>query len=83
MGAMDLVAQFELLSEAAKFAVLGGVFCLVAGFAALMERRRVRGRNLARLEQVGWMPWTSLFVLAAMLGGGLLAASLPVVLSGR
>jgi hypothetical protein len=36
----------------------------------------------ARLEQVGWVPWTGLFLLAAMFGAGLLAMALPAVLKG-
>lgn len=78
---MEIVAQFELLSDAAQLALTGGVLWLFAGFAGVMERRRTRGRDLTRLEQVGWVPWTTLFMLAAILGGGCLAMSLPVVIS--
>lgn len=81
-AAMDMIAQIELLSDAAQLALVGGLFWLFAGFAAVMERRRNKTRDLARLEQVGWVPWTGLFMLAAMLGGGCLAMSLPVVLGG-
>ncbi len=79
---MDIIAQFELLSDAAQLAWLGGACWLVAVIATLMERRRARLRDLTRLEAVGWMPWTTLFVLAAMVGAGLLAMSLPVVMKG-
>ena len=80
---MDLVAQFELLSDAAQVAWAGGACLAFALFASLMEWRRTRTRNLARLEQVGWVPWTGLFVLSAMLGAGLLAMALPVVIRGN
>lgn len=79
---MDMFAQFALLSDAAQLAVIGGLFWLFAGFAAVMERRRAKRRDLDRLEQVGWMPWTGLFMGAAMIGGGCLAMSLPVVIGG-
>lgn len=79
---MDLVAQFELLTDAAQLAVVGGLFWVLAGLFALMERRRHKMRNLARLEHVGWVPWTTLFVLAALAGGGMLALGLPVALKG-
>lgn len=79
---MDPIAQFALLTDAAQLAVVGGLFWVLAGFFALMERRRNKARDLARLEQVGWVPWTSLFMLAAIIGGGMLAMSLPVVLKG-
>jgi hypothetical protein len=77
---MDIVAQFALLSDAAQLAVAGGTLWVFAAFAALMERRRAKRRDVARLEAVGWVPWTGLFMLAAMLGGGCLAMSLPVVI---
>jgi hypothetical protein len=77
---MEWLARFELLSDAAQLAIAGGVLWLFAGFAALMERRRNRKRDLARLEQVGWVPWLGLFMLAAIAGGGMLAMSLPVVI---
>jgi hypothetical protein len=54
----------------------------LAGFAGFMERRRAKARDLDRLEQVGWVPWTGLFMLAAMLGGGCLAMGLPAVIGG-
>ncbi len=79
---MDPIAQFALLSEAAQLAVVGGLFWLMAGVAALMERRRNKARDLARLEKVGWVPWTGLFILAAIIGGGILAMSLPAMLRG-
>ena len=80
---MDVIAQFALLSDAAQLAVTGGALWLFAGFAALMERRRSKARDLDRLEQVGWVPWTGLFLLAAMLGGGCLVLGLPVMLGGK
>lgn len=79
---MDAVTQFELLSDAAQLAVIGGLCWVLALFAGVMERRRARGRDLARLESVGWVPWTGLFLLAAIVGAGLLAMSLPGVLKG-
>lgn len=73
---MDIVTQYELLSDAAQMAVIGGLFWVFAGFAALMERRRVKRRDVNRLEQVGWVPWTGLFMAAAMIGGGCLAMAM-------
>lgn len=77
---MDIVTRFELLSDAAQLALLGGLFWALAGFAGVMERLRTRRRDVARLEQVGWMPWLTLFMLAAIIGGGCLALSLPAVI---
>lgn len=79
---MDIITQFELLSDAAQLAVIGGLFWVLAGFAGLMEWWRVKRRDVGRIDQVGWVPWTGLFMAAAMIGGGCLAMSLPVVLGG-
>lgn len=79
---MDVIAQFELLSDAAQLAWLGGALWAFAAFASVMERRRARARHMARLEAVGWIPWTTLFVLAATSGAGILAMALPLVLKG-
>lgn len=77
---MDPVTQFELLSDAAQLAITGGLFWAFATFAGVMERRRAKRRDVDRLEQVGWVPWLGLFVLSAMIGGGMLAMSLPAVI---
>lgn len=77
------ITQFELLSDAAQLAVIGGLFWVFAAFAGVMDRRRARSRDVARLEQVGWVPWTGMFMGAAMIGGGCLAMGLPAVLGGR
>jgi len=77
-----MIAQFALLSDAAQLAWVGAGLWVVAAFAGVMERRRAKRRDVARLEQVGWVPWTGLFMLAAIAGGGCLAMSLPVVIGG-
>lgn len=79
-GVTQLLVQFELLSDAAQLTMAGGAFWVLAALCALMERVRNRRRNVARLERVGFMPWTSLFIAFAIIGGGMLAMSLPVVL---
>ena len=79
---MHLWNQFLLMSDASQLAIIGGCFWVLAAFCAVMERRRTRTRNVARLERVGFMPWTTLFVLCAVIGGGMLALSMPVVVGG-
>ena len=79
---MDLIARFELLSDAEQLALVGAMLWVFAGFAGFMERRRMKRRDLVRLEQVGWVPWLGLFMLGAIAGGGMLAMSLPVVIGG-
>lgn len=79
---MDLWNQFALMSDASQLAIVGGCFWLLAAICGLMERRRNRTRNVTRLERVGFMPWTTMFVLCAIIGGGMLAMSMPVVIGG-
>ncbi len=66
-------------SDAELAAFWGGLFLLIALICMLMERRRSRRREINR---VGWMPWTGLFLVFAVFGGGLLALSVPVILRG-
>jgi len=66
-------------SDAELAAFWGGLFLLIALICMLMERRRYRRREINR---VGWMPWTGLFLVFAVCGGGLLALSVPVILRG-
>ncbi|MEM9501344.1 MAG: hypothetical protein AAF941_05805 [Pseudomonadota bacterium] len=76
----QIAQDIALSSDAMILALTGAGFWLLAALCALMERRRTRRRSLAQLERVGWVPWTTLFVGCAIIGGGMLAMSLPVVL---
>jgi hypothetical protein len=73
---MDAITQFELLSDAGQLAVIGGLFWAFAVLAGFMDRRRSKRRDVARLERVGWVPWTGLMMGAAMIGGGCLLMAL-------
>lgn len=77
----DPLTDFALASDAGRLTMLGAACWLVAGVAALMEWRRNRLRGVERLEQVGWMPWTSIFLMAAFLGAGLLALGAPALMA--
>ncbi len=77
---MELLHDLLFASDALVLALLGVGLLVFAGFASMMERRRSKARSLDRLERVGWVPWTTLFVLAAISGMGMLAMSAPVVL---
>ena len=76
----DPLSQFALLSEAGQLAVVGAGLWVLAGLCGVMDYRRGKRRDVARLEQVGWVPWLTLFMLLAIIGGGLLALSLPAVI---
>lgn len=77
---MDWFSELSFASDATLFALAGLVFWVFAAFCLVMERLRNARRSVEQLEKVGWVPWTPLFVGAAILGGGILATSLPVVL---
>jgi len=80
---MDPVTQFWLASDGVRLSVLGAGFWLIAAIAALMEWRRNRERPIERLEKVGWVPWMTIFLTAAFVGGGMLAVGLPALLAQR
>lgn len=77
---METLHQLVFASDALRLAIFGGLCWLGAGMCLLFEQLRVRKRKVERLEAVGFMPWTSLFMALAIIGGGCLAMSLPVVL---
>ena len=76
---MHFLHQLTFASEATVLALTGAAFWVFAGWCLVMERLRNARRSVERLEQVGWVPWTPLFLASAVIGGGLLAMSLPVV----
>lgn len=68
-------------SDAAILALWGAGFWLFAGIALLAEKRRGRRETIEKLDKVGWMPWTTIFMACVIIGGGLLALSLPQVVA--
>jgi hypothetical protein len=69
-----------LFASDAELAALSGAACLLLGIGCLlMERRRVRR---AAIDRVGWVPWTGLFLMLAVTGGGLIALGLPAWIRG-
>ena len=72
--------QFLTFASDADILALWGVgFLMLAVIALLMERRRLKR---ARIDGVGWVPWTGLFLTCAVVGGGLLAVAIPGILKG-
>ena len=66
-------------SDATLLALAGAALLLVALAAFLGDRRRMR-RN--HIDAVGWMPWTTVSVLASFAGLTLMAMALTGWLAG-
>lgn len=70
---MTLAAFLTFASDAEIAALWGGGFLALALLAWLAEARRIRR---ARIDRVGWVPWTGVFLLCTVVGVGLLALSI-------
>lgn len=66
-------------SDATLAAVAAGACLLLALVASVAEWRRMRRRDLNR---VGWVPWTTVFVIAFMTGLALLLVAMKGWASG-
>lgn len=77
---MDLLTKLEFASDAMLLTLTGAACWVLAVICLVFEQLRVRRRRVDRLEKVGWVPWTQLFMGLAIIGGGCLAMGLPVVL---
>jgi hypothetical protein len=66
-------------SDATLVGLAGSALLLLAIVAALAERRRLRRR---RIDAVGFMPWTALFMLAFFAGVTLMALAVTGWLKG-
>ena len=67
------------MSDAGWVALVGAGFIVIALVAMVAER--MRGKR-ARIDRVGCMPWMTIFVFAAVIGGGLIASAVPALLQG-
>lgn len=75
---MEQIFHFiRFASDAELMALWAGGFLLLAAIAGVMERRRLKRKDLQR---VGWVPWLGIFIGCMIIGGGMLALSLPKVL---
>ncbi|WP_394731050.1 hypothetical protein [Altererythrobacter sp. GH1-8] len=73
----SLLQHLRFASDAELMALVGCAIVLVGALAGTMERRRLKRDDLQR---VGWVPWLGIFVGCMIIGGGMLALSLPKVL---
>lgn len=66
-------------SDAQIAATWGAALLAIAMVASLAERRRIRR---ARIDRVGWVPWTGVFLLCAVVGIVLMALSAKGLFAG-
>lgn len=66
-------------SDAELFALAGAGFLVAALFASLAERRRIKR---ARIDSVGWVPWTGVFLACAIAGITMIALGVTGLLKG-
>jgi hypothetical protein len=76
---MESLNPLLFASEADLLALAGAGFLLLAGIALVADRVRTRRK---KLERVGFVPWTPIFLACMIIGGGLLALTMPQVIAG-
>ena len=77
---MRAMKGFLTFASEADIVALWGMVCVAVALIALaMERRRSKRTSI---DNVGWVPWTGLFLTFAVLGGALLVVSIPAVIRG-
>ena len=74
---LDSLHALIFASDAELLSLVGAGFLVMAGIALLMEGRRAKRDQI---ERVGWVPWTGVFLCCAIIGGGILAMSLPALI---
>lgn len=82
MAAMlsQLPEWLAFASDATLVALAGAGFVLAALVSLAMDRRRHNRDRIGAPDRVGWVPWTLVFLVCAVIGAGLLAVSLPTAI---
>lgn len=78
--AHDLERHLTFASEAEIVGLWGAALIGVAIIALFAEKRR---NKVARIDRIGWVPWTSIFVFSAMIGAGLIALAVKGLFTGE
>ena len=76
---MEMPDFIRFASDATLAALWGGAFLLLAVTALLAERLRARRR---KIDAVGWVPWTALFLVGALCAVALLTLAVRGWLTG-
>lgn len=74
------VHQFLTFASEAEIVGLWGIALLIVAVIALWgERWRMKR---ARIDRIGWVPWTNIFMASAIIGMGLLALAAKGIMAG-
>ncbi len=66
-------------SDAELMGLVACGFLIAAAISGVLERRRLKRRDIQR---VGWVPWMGIFMGCVIIAGGLLVVALPPILMG-
>ena len=75
-GLLDFI---RFASDATLVGLLGGSLLLLALIALVADRRRLRRK---RIDAVGWVPWTPIFLMGAVVGVSLLTVAVKGWVAG-
>jgi hypothetical protein len=74
-----LLDFFRFASDATLVGLLGGLLLLLALIALFADRRRLRRKHI---DAVGWVPWTPIFLMGAVVGVSLLTVAVKSWVAG-
>ena len=79
---MQAITDYLTFASEADLLMLAGIGFMAASMLALLgDKRRSRRERMDSLDRVGWVPWTAIFMACMIIGGGLLALSVPRVIA--
>ena len=74
------IGHFLTFASEAEIVGLWGLGCF--GIAAIATLAEVRRNKRARIDRIGWVPWRAIFLLATIVGGGLILLAVKGLLAG-
>ncbi|OZA92892.1 MAG: hypothetical protein B7X57_06795 [Erythrobacter sp. 34-65-8] len=75
-----MLHQFLVFASEAKLLAAAGLGCwLLAAIAVVAEKRR---NARPSLDQVGWVPWTGIFLAATLCGAMFILFGVKAILQG-
>jgi hypothetical protein len=81
MAMLEQIHTFITFASEAEIVGLWGLLMIgVALLALWAEKRRNR---LARIDRIGWMPWTTVFLTSAMIAAACLALAAKGIIAGE